>query len=314
MSERPRVFFQALDLGMVGIFHLSRALVRVLPPRAVYAFAGLLGRAGLAARPGMHRRVRESIAGAYPGIGEGGAEAVARQASASFFLPMPMFFLYGKDQQRYLRELAVEGMEHLEEADARGRGTLVLYTHLGAFSLLVQLMANIGKPFTPITLAAESTPLPRYLEVMQEYGMQLGCDPEVPAIFAGEHASGQVLELLARGRRVGVTVDALGSSVVEFFGRPAGLGSGIAHFALDSGAPIVPAALLDTADTFRRRLVFYPALSFQLTGERERDVAAIMHEAAAAAERQIREDPGQWLSWFGLRQMWEKGREAGEQD
>ena len=38
-----------------------------------------------------------------------------------------------------------------------------------------------------------------------------------------------------------------------------------------------------------------------------------MHEVVAAGERQIREAPGQWLSWFGLRGMWEsvaKGRKG----
>lgn len=306
-SSRSKLFFSGLDLAMVGVFHLSGALSRTLPPRAVYAFAGLLGRAGLAARPGVRRRVSESIAKALPGLGASEIELVARRASAMFFLPMPMFFLYGKHQQRYLRELEVEGMEHLEEADALGKGVLILYTHFGAFSLLVQLMANIDKYMTPITYTAGSTPVPRYLGAMQQYGMKLGCDPETPAIFAGENASEQVLEHLARGKRVGITIDAPGSSVVEFFGKPAGLGSGIAHFALESGAPIVPVALLETQDIFRRRLVVYPALSYGLSGEKKSDVAAVMREVAAAGERQIREDPGQWLSWFGLREMWERG-------
>ncbi len=307
-GERSPLFFKFLDLFMVGAFHASRGVVQLMPPGMAYALAESTALAALAARPGARRRLIAVIREALPEVCDGReAWRIALGATSMFFKPIPMFFLYGKHKQRYLENLVVEGKHNLEEAETRGKGVLILYTHLGAFSLLVQVMANIGLKFTPITYTAESTPMPRYLRAMQWYGASLGCDPEAPAIFAGNDASRQVREHLAKAGRVGITVDAPGSSVVGFFGHPAGLGSGIAHFSRDTGAPIVPVALFDTAGGFSRRLVFYPPIYGEATGDKDGDIAAIMQKAAAAGERQIREEPRQWLSWYGLRGMWERG-------
>ncbi len=299
-GERSPLFFKTLDLIMVGAFHLSRWLVQLIPPRVVYALAYLAALAGLALRPRMRRRLLASIAEALPEAGRWRTFRIALGSASMFFKPMPAFFLFGKHKERYMNELQVEGLHYLEEADAQGKGVLILCTHVGPFVLLLPTMTNLGFTYTPVTYKAESTPMPRYLTAMQWYGASLGCDHELPVIFPGDDTSRQIREALTRGKRVGITVDAPGSCIVDLFGRPAGLGTGMAHFALGSGAPIVPAVVLDARGSFRRRLVIYPPLSYELTGDKRTDVAAIMRAVAAAGERQIREDPSQWLSWFGL--------------
>jgi len=50
-------------------------------------------------------------------------------------------------------------------------------------------------------------------------------------------------------------------------------------------------------------------LSHEPSGDREADIKAVMRQAAAAGERMIREDPGQWMSLFGIRHWWEKAEE-----
>ena len=46
-------------------------------------------------------------------------------------------------------------------------------------------------------------------------------------------------------------------------------------------------------------------------GDKPDVVAAIMGEVAGAAERMIRDAPGQWMSWFGIRGMWEHAEMEG---
>jgi KDO2-lipid IV(A) lauroyltransferase len=305
--ERSPLFFKTLDLIMVGAFHFSRRLVQLIPPRVVYGLADMVALAGLAARPRMRRKLLATIAETLPEAGRWKAFRIALGSASMFFKPMPAFFLFGKYKERYMSELRVEGLHHLEEADAQGKGVLILCTHVGPFVLLLPTMTNLGFTYTPVTYKAESTPLPRYLTAMHWYGASLGIDPELPVIFPGDDASRQIRETLAKGKRVGITIDAPGTSVVELFGRPAGLGTGMAHFALGTGAPIVPAVILDGNGGFKRRLVIHPPLSYEITGEKKDDIAAIMREVVAAGERQIREAPPQWLSWFGLRGMWETG-------
>lgn len=307
-GERSPLFFKALDLIMVGAFHFSRRLVQLMPPRMVYALADLVALAGLIARPRMRRKVFATITETLPEVtNKWKAFRIALGSASMFFKPMPAFFLFGKYKERYMNELQVEGLHYLEGADAQGKGVLILCTHAGPFVLLLPAITNLGYTYTPVTYKAESTPLPRYLTAMQWYGASLGCDLELPVIFPGDDASRQIRETLARGKRVGITIDAPGTSVVEFFGHPASLGTGMAHFALGTGAPIVPAVILDGNGGFKRRLVIYPPLSYELTGDKQEDIAAIMREVVAAGERQIREAPAQWLSWFGLRGMWETG-------
>ncbi len=303
-GERSPLFFKTLDLMMVGAFHASRRLVQLIPPRVAYALADLAALAGLAARPRMRRKLLATITEVLPEAGKWRAFRIALGSASMFFKPMLAFFLFGKYKERYMNELRVEGLHHLEEADAQGKGVLILFTHVGPIVLLLPTMTQLGFTYTLLTYKAESTPLPRYVTAMQWYGASLGCDHELPGIFPGDGASRQIRETLARGKRVAITIDAPGPGVVDFLGRPAGLGTGIAHSALDTGAPIVPAMILDGNGGFKRRLVIHPPLSYELTGDKKEDIAAIMREVAAAGERQIREEPSQWLSWFGLRGMW----------
>lgn len=305
-DKRSPFFFKTLDLMMVGTFHAGRGLVQLMPPGLAYALADIAALAGLTLRPRMRRKLLATIAEAMPDAGRWQACRIALSSASMFFKPMLAFFLFGRHKERYMKELRVEGLHHLEEADARGKGVLILFTHTGPVVLLLPTLTSLGFTYTLVTYEAESTPLPRYVKAMQLYGIKLGCDPELPGIFPGSGASRQIKEALSRGKRVGIAVDAQGDGLVDVFGRPAALATGIASFALDTGAPIVPAIILDGKRGFRRRLVVYPPLSYELTGDRRADVAAIMREVAAAGERQIREEPSQWLSWFGLHGMWDE--------
>ncbi len=308
-GERSPLFFKTLDLIMVGAFHASRKMVQLMPPRLVYDLASAIGLAGLLARPRARRKLLATIGEVFPGISRQKAARIALGSASMFFKPMPAFFLFGRYKERCMAELEVEGLHHLEEADARGKGVLILCTHVGPFVLTEPTMCSLGYAYTPVTYKADSTPLPRYLSALHNYAAGLGVDPELPVIFPGDDASRQITGHLAKGRRVGITIDAPGTSVLDFFDRPASLGTGMAHFARVTGAAILPVVLLDRGGGIKRRLIVYPPLVYELTGDKQADTAAIMREVVAAGERQIREAPGQWLSWFGLRGMWERGEQ-----
>jgi hypothetical protein len=44
------------------------------------------------------------------------------------------------------------------------------------------------------------------------------------------------------------------------------------------------------------------------SGDRDKDIRSVMGEVAAAAESMIRDAPGQWMSWFGIRGLWGQER------
>jgi lauroyl/myristoyl acyltransferase len=206
-----------------------------------------------------------------------------------------------------MQELQVEGMENLEKAESRGRGVLLLGSHLGAYAIRLAVLMRLGKPYTPVMFNPDDSPVPRYVRTMAEYGSNLGYDScENSVIFAGEDAVSRIEERLNNKGKVCINFDVDGGFVVDFLGRPAAMASGIAHFVLNTGATIVPVSLQRGGDVFGHRLKLYEPLEYELDGDRRRDLNTIMTEVTRVGGEIIREAPGQWMSWFGLWQWWEK--------
>ena len=310
--EKGDVFFRLVEDFLLGLFYLTRLLTYVLPARTLYSIFDAIGAALYYARPRVRRDLVSKISDAMPEISDPRElERIARKAYVGMFVPVLDELLFSRYGERFMREMIVEGMENWDRGDAEGHGLIILATHLGAAPLIHAIMARKGREYSPMVWHPDTTPVPRYTQKMSDLGESLGCDPERPVFWAGPGIDviTQVREHLARGKRMGMTVDVIGKRPLMLFGRPAALADGIAHFAIDSGAPIVPVMLTRTDCTFVLRLTIDEPLSYELTGDRKKDVAAIMVEVAKAAERQIRRAPEQWMSWFGLWRWWDKARE-----
>ncbi len=304
--ERPNIIFRILQGSLMALFHATRIMFYVFPPSVMYAIFRGIAAALLLARPGMRRRLEARIAEALPEMGDARKiSAVARGACASAFVPMLDVFTLGREGERYMRELCVEGEEHLDRAAALGKGIILVGAHLGAVAIAHAVMARRGRPYTPITYNPADTPVPRYVEALQYYAGLLGCDPEEPAFLAGKDIIHRVIEHLKKGKWIGLTFDVPGTGVVQLFGKPAAVASGWAHFSYDTGAPVVPLALLRGKHPCDNLLTFQPPVFSDATAERKEEVARIMGETIAAVEKLIRQAPEQWMGWFGL-PAWQK--------
>lgn len=305
-QERPHILFRIVQGSMMALFHATRFMFYVLPPSAMYAIFRGIAAAFLYARPGMRSRLEARIAEALPEIRDARRiSAIARGACASALMPMLDIFTMGREGERYMRGLRVEGEEHLDRAAALGKGVILVGAHLGQVTTAHAIMARRGRPYTPITYNPADTPLPRYVEALQYYGGLLGCDPEEPAFLAGKDIIPRVIEHLKKGKWIGLTFDVPGSVVVRLFGKPAALASGWAHFSYDTGAPVVPLAILRGKDPCDNLLIFRPPIFSDGTAERKAEVQRIMEETIAAVEGFIRMAPEQWMGWFGL-PTWQK--------
>jgi lauroyl/myristoyl acyltransferase len=253
----------------------------------------------------MRRDLLSKIAQAMPGISDQSKVArIGRQACISATKPMLDLLIFGRHREEYMRGLHVEGWENIESADGEGKGVLLLFIHIGAYGTSPIVMNSLGKPFTPVMFRPEALPVPRSAAAVDEYAVSLGCDPISPMFWAGDDTIAKVRESLDAGHRVGFALDVVGNHVVDFLGRPAALAEGIAHFACDTGAPIVPFCLLYGRDALEHHLRFYQPLAPTLSDDRDSDVESIMQEAVKVAESMIGEAPGQWMSWFGLWHWW----------
>lgn len=304
-------FFRAVEGILLGIFHATELLFRHLHPRVLDLLFAALGHLAYYAMRGMRSRLLAKLSQGLPEMGDSRElKRIAREVCSSALRPIYDLFLFGTHEQRFMSGLHVEGMENLNEAESRGRGVLLLGAHLGAFTLRLAVMMRLGKPYTAVMFHPDDSPLPRYVRTMAEYGSSLGYDEENnPVVFAGKDAISRIEERLRDGGTVSINFDVDGGFVVDFMGRPAALAGGAAHFALNTGAAIVPFSLQRGERLFDHQLKIHAPLDFTLSGDRARDLAAIMDEVAGAGEAMICEAPGQWMSWFGLWHWWEKAEE-----
>jgi phosphatidylinositol dimannoside acyltransferase len=314
-QEKINLFFLAAEIFLLSIFHLARLLSLFLPPAAMQALFEAFGAAIYYGRPRMRHNLETKISDALPEITDSKTvERIARHACGSFLHPMFDLLMLARHGGRIMSGLEVSGLEHLEEADAMGKGVLMLFAHFGSFDIFAPVMARYGKPFTPIIFNPFDTPVPRYISTLSLFGQRLGCDREFPVFWVGVNIKEKVMGHLARGKRVGITFDVDGTCIVDLFGRPAALADGIARFAINSGAPILPFTLMQGEKPLDLRLTFFEPLRYELTGDRHRDIDTIMREVVRAGEEMVRQDPGQWMSWFGLWHWWDRAEElaAGE--
>ncbi|MEW6554309.1 MAG: lysophospholipid acyltransferase family protein [Actinomycetota bacterium] len=311
-TVRSDFFFRAAEFFLLCVFRFTGLLFRYLPPRVIDAVFSALGAMLFHARPGMKRRLLAKLSAALPEItDQRELERIGREVCSSALRPIYDLFLFGTNEEDFMRALRVEGMDNLERAESRGKGVLLLGSHLGAFTLRLAVMMRLGKPYAPVMYNPDSSPVPRYVRTMAEYGSSLGYDPmHNPVIFAGEDTVKRIEEHLSRGGKVSLNFDVDGGFIVDFMGKPAAMASGAAHFALNTGAAIVPFSLQRGDGVFGHRMRIYEPLEYELSGDRASDLETIMAEVVKAGERPIRETPGQWMSWFGLWQWWDKAAET----
>jgi len=310
VKEKPTLMFRMLEGAFMALFHTAEFLFKIFPPWLLYLIPKGVGAAFFYARPGMRRRLEAKITDAMPEITDPRELArIGRSVCASVFMPTFDVLTLAHHGDRYMRELKVIGMENIEKAEAQGNGIIFTGVHVGAITIVHAVAARLGKAYTPIAFNPADTPMPRYIEALEFYGGLAGCDVEEPVFFVGEDIIPKVRKHLSAGKRIGLTCDVDGNGVVEFFGRPAALATGVAHFSYDSGAPIVTFTLQRGRGPFDNSLYFFEPIESDPTGERKAEVARLMELVVRDAERIIHMAPEQWISWFGLWQWWDTAKE-----
>ncbi len=202
-----------------------------------------------------------------------------------------------------LQELVlVEGLEHMDEALAEGRGVLVITAHFGNWELGGALLSVKGYPMNVV--ARDAT------------------DPLIGTLFdrarrsKGTRVFGRwdgraLLRALRDNQLVAILPDqhaAEGAVRATFLGRPADTAVGPATFHLRTGAPIVPVFTYRRPDD-RILLRIMPPLRVAPTGDRPADTLAITQLLNDIIGQQIRDNPEQWL-W--LHNRWKADPDNGE--
>jgi KDO2-lipid IV(A) lauroyltransferase len=183
-----------------------------------------------------------------------------------------------------------EGFEHVEQASALGRGTIIALPHLGNYDYAGAWLAQRGYPPVVVTEPVEPPELfDWFVATRRSVGMDV--------VALGPDAGAAVLHALKANRVVCLVCDRdLGGDgvEVEFFGERTTLPAGPAALALRTGAALLPTGsyMLPRGGHLGRIL---PALDTGRCGPFREDLARVTQALAHRFEELIAAAPEQWL-------------------
>lgn len=214
------------------------------------------------------------------------------------FLEMPVL----SPEDAIARSMPIHGVEHLQEALARGKGVILATAHFGTIEPAALSLSELTDFH-----AVYDTFRPAYLDRLiqrkrQEKGIDLVPVSDVRQMIRVLRHGGTLAMLFDRPMDLARGVN------VRFFGRRAAVPGGPAVLALRTGATIVPAYVFRQPDRTFMGLVF-PAVEAEATGDREGDVQRIMQRLVDTLQSVVRERPDQW---YMFRPMWQEETAEGQ--
>ena len=275
-------------------YYAMRATIgglRALSWDAACAFGERLGALGY--RPlGIRKRVVESqIAAAFPDLRH---EAVLRLARESYrhlgrtFIETALLDSLGKDGLQRLVE-TVEGWEEIEEVMSKGKGAVLVTGHIGNWELAGAYVAARGIPLDAIVRGMANPLFDAYINHTREViGMTVVHDSEAVRRTPRSLRAGRAVAFVADQGVMG-----LASTFVPFFGRPAKTPRGAAVFALRFDTPVVFVVALRQPNG-RYRIVV-ERIEAPQTGDRDKDVDAIVARFTQHLEKWVRAVPAQYF-------------------
>jgi len=198
-------------------------------------------------------------------------------------------FLKGSDMTlaQLSQRVKLDSLEPLETALARGKGVIIIAAHLGNWEWSAKYLAMLGHPIMVIARQSEDENFNALTDRIR------GSDGNT--VHPRGDSPRALLKTLRQNGRIAIVPDQKSEDVfVPFFGRLAGTVAGPAVLALKTGATLLPLFCPRQPDgTYK--IVFYPPIIAQPTGDRDADVLRIMTQITAVVEDIIRQYPDQWL-------------------
>ena len=284
-EARPR---HRLELAL---FLAVRGLVGALPQGAARPFGAALGQ--LLWSAGMRRGTTlDNLALAFPQLSAGERRRLGSRCYRHFGAMLSDTIVTSRiDPVEFCRRLTLRGWDHLDAADAEGRGVLVFGGHTGNWEVAARALGLYRAPYHIVVRPFNNPLVYRYMEQDRaRYGIR-----EVPK----RGAARQLFRVLREGGRAGLAMDQRvrrdqGGIEVPFFGHPALATPLPASMSLRTGAPAVP--IFGWPQPGGGYLVeVHPPIHPPAGAEGDEAVAELTARYLAVLEREIRGRPEQWL-------------------
>ncbi len=289
-----------MDYFVYLIYRAFTGLIAALPLSAVYRIGQALGWLGYLTCWPYRRLAVSNLTIAY---GDGLSRPEIRRLARLHFTTLGANLLCSIKASNFdaarMREIAqVEGMETIRAALERGKGVVLIISHIGNWELFAQLCQFLpefqwGTVYQPLGN--------RYIEAhMQRMRQKV-------QLFSRKSGFGAPTAFLRAGGALGVLVDQHagdGGIWAPFFGRLASTSPLAALLALRTEATVVPMAV-HTAGTARWRVVISPPMSTVGPDGKPVTTEAFTARINAVLEAQINTAPA---DWFWVHNRWKTPR------
>ncbi len=188
-----------------------------------------------------------------------------------------------------------EGMEHLEAAYRRGKGTIFFGGHMGAWEIMALAQGARGFQLGLVVRRLDNPHLELLLEKVRT----------LTGNFSIEKKEGfrPMLKALREGRGLAVLMDQNVRTedrvFVEFFGRSASTTPSVALLKLKTDCSLIPVSGHWLSGN-RYRFTYGAPVDVPLSGDRQEDVLRLTQECTRLIEQRIRQHPECWL-WMHRR-------------
>jgi KDO2-lipid IV(A) lauroyltransferase len=194
-----------------------------------------------------------------------------------------------------LNALMVErrGFEFLEAARQKGKGTLLITGHLGAWELGGMVLASDGFPVNVVTMAEPTNELNEW---RQKYRQRFGI--KTVTVGTDKFAFVEIIQALRRNELVAMLVDRpyLNSGIeVQFFGRPTLFSAAAARVWQLTQAAVVPAFVLQL-EPGQYGCYAYPPIEMTANQTLEQNSQRV----ADVFQAIVREFPEQWFNFVPI--------------
>ncbi len=284
---------------MYYLFRFATVVVPWIPRRMVLALGSVIGLIAWLIATKARRQATKNIMhvlGAQVQETRAGRKRLRRTVQGMFVNNvrnyLELFSLRSLSSKEILRNIDVEGVEHLDAALAQGKGVILFATHQGPFDYIVQYMGIKGYDVTiPVEHLKDQRVLNLVLDLRKSHGTQF-----LP--LGGSSPMRAVVQKLRDNKIVLLTADRAieGQSVeVDFFGAPARLPIGTVRLAQRTGAALVGARCYRMPQGLATGQ--WVPLSLDLNDEQRSNTDDLLHAVIEKMEQFIRQHPEQWIAF-----------------
>ena len=278
------------------LFRLLIGLCNLLPQRFLYFIALRIADLNYwFLDPKGKQAVLENLRRVLPDATPARINKEARWVFRNFAKYLTEFFRFRHfDMDFFKTNVAMFGLEHVEQALSEGKGCIVSSAHLANWELGAAALSIMGGKKMTVSVAMHRYGRINDLFMRERESMGLKvADME-------KDAARVMMRALRRNEVVGVMGDRDPTQqgvMVEFFGRPCRFPQGPARLSLATGAPIIPAfCLRRTNDSFTE--IFLPPIPIPTEGTRDEKVVLMAQAFANIIADAVRHHPEQWAVFY----------------